>query len=260
MITNRKGFTLIELLVVIAIIAILAAILFPVFLTAKQSANSSACLANLKQLAMASQMYTQENNERYPMVPVEILSNNIEDPVTGRIFNGSEPLTSLMQVAFAKKYSIQALLQRYLKNKAVWKCPSDATCNPNPTINTRWTSYPFRYFITSGTVDFCIGWYPSDWKPFSTSKFPYQSRTFLLSETMPFHTKGGTYVSYEKSFNECMKDGNEKMNFAFMDGHVGRYPLSRVCRWVDEYKMWDYGWPSSWAVPTEKTKFLDLKY
>jgi len=59
-----KGFTLIELLVVIAIIAILAAILFPVFAKAREKARQTACLSNMKQLALATLMYAQDYDER----------------------------------------------------------------------------------------------------------------------------------------------------------------------------------------------------
>ena len=62
----RRGFTLIELLVVIAIIAILAAILFPVFAQAREKARATQCLSNLKQLATAVQMYAQDNGEKLP--------------------------------------------------------------------------------------------------------------------------------------------------------------------------------------------------
>ena len=60
---NALGFTLIELLVVIAIIAILAAILFPVFARARAKAQQSSCLSNVKQLALATLMYTSDNDE-----------------------------------------------------------------------------------------------------------------------------------------------------------------------------------------------------
>ena len=64
--TNGKGFTLIELLVVIAIIAILAAILFPVFSKAREKARQSTCTSNQKQIALATMMYVQENEETMP--------------------------------------------------------------------------------------------------------------------------------------------------------------------------------------------------
>src|SRR5262249_1697447 len=60
---NRRGFTLIELLVVIAIIAILAAILFPVFAQARAKARQTACLSNIKQIEMAWHMYMQDYDE-----------------------------------------------------------------------------------------------------------------------------------------------------------------------------------------------------
>ncbi len=63
---NRKGFTLIELLVVIAIIAILAAILFPVFAQAREKGRQTACLSNLKQIGLALQQYTQDYDGVYP--------------------------------------------------------------------------------------------------------------------------------------------------------------------------------------------------
>lgn len=63
---TKMGFTLIELLVVIAIIAILAAILFPVFSKAREKARQTQCISNQKQIALAVQMWTQENDEKFP--------------------------------------------------------------------------------------------------------------------------------------------------------------------------------------------------
>lgn len=63
---KRNGFTLIELLVVIAIIAILAAILFPVFARAREQARKTSCLSNLKQIGLACHMYAQDYDELFP--------------------------------------------------------------------------------------------------------------------------------------------------------------------------------------------------
>src|SRR5437867_8140420 len=62
---RRRGFTLIELLVVIAIIAILAAILFPVFAQARASARQATCLSNLKQIGTAAMLYVQDYDEKF---------------------------------------------------------------------------------------------------------------------------------------------------------------------------------------------------
>lgn len=64
---KRNGFTLIELLVVIAIIAILAAILFPVFAQARESARTTSCLSNMKQIGLGVKMYAQDYDEEFPM-------------------------------------------------------------------------------------------------------------------------------------------------------------------------------------------------
>src|SRR6201993_3500680 len=64
--TNRSGFTLIELLVVIAIIAILAAILFPVFAQAREKARATSCMSNNKQISLSFSMYKQDYDETYP--------------------------------------------------------------------------------------------------------------------------------------------------------------------------------------------------
>ncbi|MEN6355883.1 MAG: prepilin-type N-terminal cleavage/methylation domain-containing protein [Armatimonadota bacterium] len=63
-----QGFTLIELLVVIAIIAILAAILFPVYTTAKEKANESMCLSNIRQIGVGTSMYLDNNNQKFPLL------------------------------------------------------------------------------------------------------------------------------------------------------------------------------------------------
>src|SRR6184192_1344804 len=69
---RRCGFTLIELLVVIAIIAILAAILFPVFAQAREKARQTACLSNLKQVGTGLMMYAQDYDETLPAQPNEV--------------------------------------------------------------------------------------------------------------------------------------------------------------------------------------------
>jgi prepilin-type N-terminal cleavage/methylation domain-containing protein len=69
-----RAFTLIELLVVTAVIAILAAILFPVFAAARDKARQAGCMSNLRQVGMAGAMYVQDNDESFPPGPYDGLS------------------------------------------------------------------------------------------------------------------------------------------------------------------------------------------
>ena len=102
----RRGFTLIELLVVIAIIAILAAILFPVFARAREKARQTSCLSNVKQLALGAMMYAQDYDETYPPGLVQ--------PVPG-----SNPvLTGLTS------FSAHDQIYPYVMNVQVYECPS----------------------------------------------------------------------------------------------------------------------------------------
>src|SRR5688500_16199670 len=76
---GRAGFTLIELLVVIAVIAILAAILYPVFSQARDRARQASCLSNLKQIGTAIEMYRQDYDQSYPLNPYAVANAKIAD-------------------------------------------------------------------------------------------------------------------------------------------------------------------------------------
>lgn len=106
-----KGFTLIELLVVIAIIAILAAILFPVFTAAKEKARSVTCLNNLKQLTEATIMYSDDNNGAVPVVRTIVRYQN---------WCGSESCQGPC-------YPERGQLYKYVKTAKAFLCPTDST-------------------------------------------------------------------------------------------------------------------------------------
>ena len=104
--SEKKGFTLIELLVVIAIIAILAAILFPVFQKVRENARRASCQSNLKQLGLAFTQYTQDADEKYP---AGVFANQ-----AGATYNQSGSGWA------GEIYS-------YIKSTGVYKCPDDST-------------------------------------------------------------------------------------------------------------------------------------
>ena len=125
--THRPGFTLIELLVVIAIIAILAAILFPVFARAREQARRTACLSNCKQIGTALFMYAQDYDETLPE-----RYGNCCGPST---FGDYEYYNC---VGYERTW--KNMLYPYIKNLQVFQCPSNPTAkigvNVDSTANT----------------------------------------------------------------------------------------------------------------------------
>jgi prepilin-type N-terminal cleavage/methylation domain-containing protein/prepilin-type processing-associated H-X9-DG protein len=123
----KHAFTLIELLVVIAIIAILAAILFPVFARARESARRTSCLSNLKQIGLGFMQYTQDYDEAYPLSSFP--ANNVSWTLS---------------------------TQPYMKSLQLYRCPSDTGARWNtpvapPAANYYTTSYIMSAWI-AGTA------------------------------------------------------------------------------------------------------------
>ena len=108
---RRRGFTLIELLVVIAIIAILAAILFPVFAKAREKARQTTCASNLKQIALGNLMYANDYDERFM-------------PFCGDSASWCKSPPGYFYTA--------GYLQPYIKNTQIWLCPSTTGHNCAP--------------------------------------------------------------------------------------------------------------------------------
>jgi prepilin-type N-terminal cleavage/methylation domain-containing protein/prepilin-type processing-associated H-X9-DG protein len=124
---SRRGFTLIELLVVIAIIAVLAAILFPVFAQAREKARQTSCLSNMKQIGLAMTQYLQDNDEAY------MWALHPEEP--------GDPV-----------YAWFEPLQPYVKSRDIFRCPSldadDEAAKPSP-----YTSYIINGYFCHGVLD-----------------------------------------------------------------------------------------------------------
>mgnify|MGYP005836100627 CR=1 FL=1 len=117
---RRRGFTLIELLVVIAIIAILAAMLFPVFARARESARKIQCLANVKNIATAIQMYLVD----YDRLPPCELNQAAKDYFANGPGRGS-PSSCCNRAPQANPFlRWPVILDEYTKNRDVWRCPS----------------------------------------------------------------------------------------------------------------------------------------
>lgn len=241
---KNKGFTLIELLVVIAIIAILAAILFPVFAKAREQARATSCLSNMKQLGIGILMYLDENETCFP-TSTEAISTANGDPA-GAVWSGEYPVIAGTETIF-RNYSIVSCLNPYLKNLSIWKCPSDSGPDPKVTAGKNISSYSYRYFISQSSWTWCQAWYQAvGWgTPMDQNTFKYPSQTYILCERWPWHDNQGS---------SWYPNRNSRMNFTFMDRHAKGLPIDKVVYHSADQTYYDYHWPKDGWVGT----FIDV--
>jgi prepilin-type N-terminal cleavage/methylation domain-containing protein/prepilin-type processing-associated H-X9-DG protein len=152
---RRTGFTLIELLVVIAIIAILAAILFPVFAQARDKARQTGCLSNLKQVGTALMLYGQDYDERMPATcnygrGWTWFSNALGGACSQAGITKATPKTTYLGHQQSPPRYVQEFLQPYSKNEQVWFCPSvgkdrNWLLKDGPSYGFNGTTYIFNH-------------------------------------------------------------------------------------------------------------------
>jgi prepilin-type N-terminal cleavage/methylation domain-containing protein/prepilin-type processing-associated H-X9-DG protein len=211
----RQAFTLIELLVVIAIIAILAAILFPVFAQAREAARKTSCLSNLKQIALALAMYNTDYDTRYPasgMLPVT--------PATAA--DG----TNIVRMLGG---GLSYFTQPYIKNEQLFKCPSDAGDNYWGR-NSNWgysnlfwgrpSSYHYRHCFDAalnGNVQ----------QGLAEAAVIAPANTIMLFEAGAFHgEKLPLYGGVHPAGTPQVPPNTRTFNCAFADGHVKVFRLN----------------------------------
>ncbi|MFP3904270.1 MAG: DUF1559 domain-containing protein [Armatimonadota bacterium] len=191
----RKGFTLIELLVVIAIIAILAAILFPVFARAREKARQTSCLSNVKQICLSAQMYAQDYDEKYPVFNI----------------GGTYPYSNGTWIGAWYK-----LLEPYLKNEQILACPSYSHRRAPGAADDDTSGYGWNRHIHT---DHC-----------AMADFEYPAETVMLGDA----AGASNYRIYSRAYyDDCSSSStyldprhNEGANIGLCDGHAKWYKIN----------------------------------
>jgi prepilin-type N-terminal cleavage/methylation domain-containing protein len=233
---KNKGFTLIELLVVIAIIAILAAILFPVFAKAREAARMTSCLSNMKQLGLSLQMYMTENENGFPTFYYE--AGNAAGDTNSEYMNGHGTVDNQTLLNYLKQYSIKALMDPYVKSGNIWKCPSDASVDTNYTLGKRFTSYHYRFWFMQNQFD------PSTKGTMMDETWlTNPARVFAFNEMTAFHD----FRPYPNEPAGWAWYPDVKENYIFCDGHAKSTPIDKVQlhtypNWGTEHQ-YDMHWP-----------------
>ncbi len=211
--TKRLAFTLIELLVVIAIIAILAAILFPVFARARENARKASCLSNMKQIGLGIMQYTQDYDEKYPArVYGNAASNDIREA-----------------------YSWRRTTYPYIKSSQVFSCPSNVrntvdTFDSDPTRMTNVGLNPnsdprFKISYAINGTGNVGGITPSEYAGGnSLSAIEDSSGTILVGEYCDPAAHLGMLDPQSRDWsdgtNTAFKGHLGMCNFLFADGHA----------------------------------------
>ena len=213
---RKRGFTLIELLVVIAIIAILAAILLPVFASARENARRSSCENNLKQISTALLAYLQDFDERFP--------NGWWGPSNGPSNNTTT-------------YKWMDCVYPYIKSVQVFKCPDDTG-----------TGYVYNQTIPAGQTSSNYGSYGANdtyWDGNSGNSPDFQ---ILASVQNPagtvWVTEANTFevawtqsalptivnTTVPRTLAQCVERHNGRINVSWCDGHVKAYTLDELAK------------------------------
>ena len=229
----KKGFTLIELLVVIAIIAILAAILFPVFAQAREKARQTSCLSNCKQMGTALQLYVDDYDETVPSAWYSTKNWDTIDHTTYAGYPCSKYTTTdwnLGQTGNKKHWTWADCIFPYVKNLKMYECPSGNKDSLGYGYNivldgldgTRWNSLGAKAFDGDTNSNPC-----------SLSQLKNSAELVFVCDTQGFKGNGActaftclpanidSDISAAGGINPIRH--NEGMNFVFCDGHAKYY-------------------------------------
>ena len=207
MLTVRRGFTLIELLVVIAIIAILAAILFPVYARMKEKAKQTACLMHGRQLGTAMMVYSSDYDDHAPIA--------LPNAECGKLIGSWQSVNGSAKDFFTQGWSLRfGAFGSYVRNNEIWICPS-----------ARWY-YGQRY-----TLGYQQSWIPRVWDPGNPPKGDYYGDPNIggraladIEKEKPLHAKIGWWCAGHRLVDASLGlpylPHNDGSIYVYMDGHA----------------------------------------
>jgi prepilin-type N-terminal cleavage/methylation domain-containing protein/prepilin-type processing-associated H-X9-DG protein len=229
---RRSAFTLIELLVVIAIIAILAAILFPVFAQAREKARQTACLSNTKQIGIGLLMYIQDYDESYP--------RHLDCVATAPYNDPSCPHNSWA-----------TMVESYIKTRDVFTCPSRSDIGYSYTKNATTGQVAGAYTVMAYGMNYWLSsyYYPTVHGPgIGLADIVRPADTVWIAETgNSKRTPGiGAYLMYPSVYGRVLVRSNNTYGFDYRDA-AGNYARARLTDrhneglnviWCDGHAKW----------------------
>ncbi|MBI5835440.1 MAG: DUF1559 domain-containing protein [Armatimonadetes bacterium] len=219
---NKRAFTLIELLVVIAIIAILAAILFPVFAKAREKARTSSCQSNLKQLGIAFMQYAQDYDEKFC-----------------EAWNGNATVGANATLNWGMA------VQPYIKSRQVFKCPSDTEATSASSYNmNNWIGQQALAAIDQPTMVIIL-----------MDGHTERGGNWDPNNAATGNGLNSDYTMWAASARVCRKDRGlprhmDKANVLFADGHV------KISKDLVPCAGWQYGTSATSAALEAQYPFL----
>lgn len=198
----RDAFTLIELLVVIAIIAVLAALLLPTLGKAKESARSTQCLSQMRQIGLAVRFYADENDDEFPRSQHSAFAHGQLSwgrAIAPQLGPSGTTWTNLLQ--------------------GIYHCPSDKR-------PASW-SYGMNVYFELGPDDDYTG-KPQTWRKWSQIPQPSATILFAESATSADHIMAHFWMTPADAQDVDAKRHRQKANYAFVDGHSQLLPLTQT--------------------------------
>jgi prepilin-type N-terminal cleavage/methylation domain-containing protein/prepilin-type processing-associated H-X9-DG protein len=253
---RQAGFTLIELLVVIAIIAILAAMLFPVFATAKERGRQAKCLSNLRQITTAFFLYLDDNNGRSPRVAPYC---TWPDP-------NSKNWCGTLQT-FGATDVRQGSLWPYIRTAGVFICPSDIGRKATGcTLLTpaEQAAYPLSYSLSQEMNQLSGGYYypvvfeaAVAGQASKTLLFEHESRTKLLASDGTVYAQGindGLNL-WCNNLDKPDKVHNDGTTVSYADGHAKWHSFRELERqkYAAEWRVHGSTYPAPTGLPPGTT-------